>query len=420
MSRFGAAALAELRTEARLVSALRGRLAGWRRDLRMLVDGLAGRHPAPLEFRESSGTAPPVRALAQEGSLSPRTLRVAEVVRETADAVTLWLVDPSPRPGGVPLVFEAGQFLTLLLPVGDGQLLRRAYSASSSPLGGCRIAVTCKRVPGGKGSSYLHDHVVAGALLQVLGPSGSFTPRPHPDRRRHLVLIGGGSGITPLVSILETVLAVEPSSRVSLIYGNRGEADIIFYKRLRALAGAHAGRLTVRHVLREPPSGWRGGVGILDEEVLSRELSALPAAAELPAEYWLCGPEPMMAAARALLLREGAAPDSIHEERFASLHYTDDAPSAMPQVLTLRLPEARTQSVVVRPGETLLEAGLREGVAMPFSCAVGGCGACKGRLVAGQVMMPEPNCLTAAERQAGAVLCCVARPRTAVTVEVLG
>jgi ring-1,2-phenylacetyl-CoA epoxidase subunit PaaE len=174
----------------------------------------------------------------------------------------------------------------------------------------------------------------------------------------------------------------------------------------------------LRHVLAEPHADLACGVGLLDETVLAAELGGLETFADLPVEYYLCGPEPMMAAARALLTRSGVPAQRIFEERFATLRYSDDKKSTTPQQMELRHAGQAPRQLTVLAGETLLDAGLRAGAALPFSCAMGGCGACKGRLVSGEVVMPEPNCLTAAERQGGHILCCVAQPLSAVSVEV--
>lgn len=394
-----------------LASALARRLDGFRRDLRVVADGLAGKHPPPVLIR------PRRQGAVALTSLQPRLLRVVEVIRETDDAVTLVFADPS----GASFSFEAGQFLTLILaPDGDGKMVRRAYSASSCSLDGATIAITSKRVAGGKVSNYLNDRVEPGMLIQALGPSGNFTPMLRPERQRHLVLIGGGSGITPLMSIVQSALRLETGTRLTLLYGNRRHTDIIFARRLAELEHESGERLRVRHVLSEPPADWSGGVGLLDEKTVGRELDALLQAQDTgeSTEYYLCGPEPMMAAARAALLGRGVLAGRIHEERFATLRETETAAQLpkTPQLFELRLP-GQSRALSVKPGETLLDAGLAAGAAMPFSCAVGGCGACKGRIVSGEVTMPEPNCLTASERQDGYVLCCIARPRTAVTVE---
>lgn len=385
--------------------------AGLRRDLRMLADGLAGRHPAPYSLRK------PRRGATGASLLSPRAVRVVEVIRETADAVTLVLAQAS----GEPFVYSAGQFFTLLVPAQNPTEppLRRAYSASSSPLDGQTVSLTSKRVAGGVVSNYLNDAVQPGMMLKLLGPSGSFTPEPRPERRRHLVLIGGGSGITPLLSILRTVLRVETASRVSLIYGNRGLADIIFRTELEALLAQHGDRFALRHVLLQPPAGFTGTAGLLDKPTVAAEVAAVLAGSpsELPTEFYVCGPDAMMEAAVAALRDRGVPESAIHEERFLSVHARPVAQPAAPQPLEVTTP-AGTRTLVVAPGQTILEAGLAAGVAMPFSCALGGCGACKVRLVRGTVAMSEPNCLSRAERESGAVLACIAKPESAVAIVV--
>jgi ferredoxin-NADP reductase len=384
-------------------------LATLRRDLHMVTEGLAGRHPPPLIPRS-------VRSTPAASVLTPRTLRVERVVRETPDAVTLWLRDPA----GAPIPFLPGQFFTLIVPVG-GQTVRRAYSASGATPDGSLVAITSKRVAGGLLSNHLNDQAQVGMALSVLGPSGSFTVTPATERARRYVLIGGGSGITPLLSITRAVLQDEPRSQVALLFGNRGAADIIFHRELDELHAAHAPRFHLRHVLEQPPAGWTGGTGRLEEAVVARELAALDAAQAGPdSEYLLCGPAPMMAAARAALRARGVAAERIREERFGSPRSLAGAAQSRPttpQSAELHGPD-RVRSITVAPTETLLEAGLRAGAAMPFSCAMGGCGACKVKLLRGEVAMQEPNCLTASEREGGYILACVASPCSPVTVRV--
>jgi ring-1,2-phenylacetyl-CoA epoxidase subunit PaaE len=344
---------------------------------------------------------------------APRTVRVARVVRETRDAVTLVLEDPTTAP----LHFEAGQFFTLLVPIGD-EVLRRAYSASSDARDTDRIAVTVKRVTGGIVSNYLNDETRAGDLLQVLGPSGSFTLGQ--GRERHLILLAGGSGITPMMSILRTVLGstsdAADTTRISLLYGNRSEADVIFRDALDQLAETYAPRLTLRHVLSDPTPSWDGAVGILDEPGVRAALASLPEPGA-DALFFVCGPEPMMRAAREVL-RARRVPDArIFEERFNMPHApARSAVQEGPQVLTIRANGAGAREVYVAQDQTLLEAGLSAGVPLDYSCAMGGCGACKVRLCEGEVEMEEPNCLSAAERADGYVLACVSRLRSAATI----
>lgn len=396
-------------------STLRARLDTLRRDLRAVADGLRGKKPPPFARRAPLGRHHHTIAPSQE-VLAPRSLRVDRVVRETPDAVTLHLVDPT----GAPFSFLPGQFMTLLVDVG-GEALRRAYSICTGidedP--GC-IAITSKRVQGGRVSNHLNEGVRAGDTLRVLGPSGSFTVAPDAARRRELVLIGGGSGITPLLSIARSVLAREPGSRVHLVYGNRSWDDVIFREALSALAAAHPGRFTVRHVLEAPPEGWAGRAGLLDGEACAAELDALPAdpgAALEPPDFFVCGPAPMMDAVREVLRARGVPASRIHEERFSSPAQGEAPRPTSPQPVNIRV-RGLLRAVTAAPGQTLLEAGLAAGVPMPFSCAMGGCGACKVRLVDGEVAMEEPNCLSAAERAEGFVLACASRAARPTTVEV--
>jgi ring-1,2-phenylacetyl-CoA epoxidase subunit PaaE len=356
-------------------------------------------------------TAPsaPSRALVPT-SHALRRVRVLRVVRETPDAVTLVLEDPT----GAPIAFKAGQFFTLHVPI-DGQTHKRAYSASSSALETRFVSLTIKRVSDGRVSAHLVNHAREGDLLEVLGPSGSFAPSPW-TRPRRLVLVGGGSGITPLASIALTVLASEPATEVALVYGNRGFGDIIFRDALEEVAVAHAPQFVVRHVLEVPPQGWGGGTGQLDAQALARELDALGGDPSL-AEYLLCGPAPMMRAARACLEGRGVAADHMREERFVSAHASTSSGQGAPQQVKVRF-GTRVRELVVAPGQTVLEAAVDAGVDMPYSCSVGGCGTCLVRLADGQVSMDEPNCLTEQERAAGYVLACVSRPSSPCTLEV--
>ncbi|HEX8704229.1 MAG TPA: ferredoxin--NADP reductase [Myxococcaceae bacterium] len=346
-----------------------------------------------------------------------RPLRVVSVVRETPDAVTLVLEDPT----GTPVTFLPGQFFTVVVSV-EGVSLRRAYSASSAPgaEGAARVSLTIKRVQGGKVSNFLNDQVKPGMGLEVLGPSGNFTPDPSAGGARHLVLLAGGSGITPLISIARTVLATEPATNVSLIYGNRREQDILFREALASLAREYAGRFRVRHVLSEPPEEWRGGVGMLNRYVVEDEISALPGMDAGPATWFICGPEPMMVEARAALRSWGVKPERIREERFSQPHLR--ASSAVPAAQTPQPVEFRirgtSRNVIVPPGMSMLEAGIAAGLSLRYSCTMGGCGTCRVKLAEGQVAMEEPNCLMPREREQGQVLACVSRPVTPVVVDV--
>ena len=390
------------------------RWRGLSRDVSAVLGELRGKRLPALVPRERStvrhktGGMTDRKIDGRAGGVATRALVVRQIVRETKDAVSVWLADPS----GAPIAFEAGQFLTLHVSVG-GTRLRRAYSLCTCPLDES-VAICVKRVEGGRVSTWIGQSLREGDTLSVLGPSGSFlAPAPGP---RHLVMIAGGSGITPVIAIAETVLRTRPDQQVTLIYGNRSLEDVIFRERLTRLA-SRFDRLELRHVLEEAPPGFRGTAGRLDRAGVGLELDRIEG--ELPRTYYLCGPLAMMDAAREELRARGVPEASILLERFSSpqdsLTSVELPRRAVEVALWVR---GRSAKVSVEPGQTLLEAGLAAGLPMPFSCAMGGCGACKGRLVEGAVHLEEPNCLSERERAQGLVLPCIARPEAPSVVEV--
>ncbi len=393
--------------DALLPRGLAARAQQARRDLGMVVGVLSGVRPPPLVPRR-----PRAAPAATSPVLRTRPLSIARVVRETADAVSLYLEEADGRP----ISFLPGQFLTFELELG-GNVVRRAYSLASAALPGHAPHVTVKRVAGGLVSNHLVDHARPGHVLQALGPSGAFTVAPSPGAQRSLLLIAGGSGITPIASIAESVLEVEPRSRVTLVFGNRSLDDVIFRERLERLRARHGERLVLDLVLEQPPSAWGGAQGRLDAATQTARVLALgvdPA----DVEVFVCGPTPVMDAAREALGSLGVPTDRIHEERFSSPERRK--PAALPkgpQAVLVTLGGTKRQ-VVQQEGQTLLEAGLAAGIAMPFSCAMGGCAACRVRVVAGEVMQEEPSCLSAAERAEGYVLACCSRAAGPCTVEV--
>ncbi len=370
-----------------------------RRDLRMLLRGLRGDQVSPFVTRSRPHTE---RAAVDAHR---RRLVVAEVRRETSSAISLVLRDPSG--GAIP--FECGQFFTLAATVG-GETIKRAYSASSSALDTDSVAVTIKRVEGGRMSSYLNDFAKSGESIDVLGPSGSFTP---PTWENDLVLVGGGSGVTPLMSIARTVLASRKTAKVSMVFGNRSDEDILFARELASLSSRYEGRFELRHVLEIESASVPSRVGRLDDATLDIELAE--ATSRPSAMFFICGPEPVMAAAERVLAARAVPRARVKVERFTSLRAATAA--TVPEEVGVLVGGARHTLTVV-PGETILEAAMRSEVELPFSCTVGGCGACRVRLVSGDVVLDEPNCLDADERRDGYVLSCVARPLGPATIEV--
>jgi ferredoxin-NADP reductase len=391
------------------------RVRAGQRDVRMLRDRLIlGRTPPPLIERPR--TVPgAVVSLPRKTPNMARPFKVVRVVRETDDAVSIYLSEAH----GAPLEFRPGQFLSVDVTV-DGERLRRAYSLASACLPDVPVHMTVKRIKGGRVSNHLNDTIQEGDELAVLGPSGSFTVEPREVNERHLVMIAGGSGITPIMSILETVLRVEAGSRVTLIYGNRGWDDVIFRDRLAALCNEFEGRLLVDHVLERPLENWSGGKGLLTGEVLEARLEALSIEDDGLIRYFVCGPTPMMEAAHEALQRRGVNANRIAEERFNSHEARSGEVGSDGTELVVVSQAGHDHGIQVEPGQTILEAALAAGIDMPFSCAMGGCGTCRVHREEGEIQMEEPNCLSRAEREQGYVLTCVGRPLTQSKINVEG
>ena len=364
------------------------------------VRGWFNEPPPTFELRQAS---------ARWGQAKPRAaqrkLRIAEVIEETPSTRT-FVLEPA-GDGAPPLAYRAGQHLTVLVEA-NGARHRRCYSFSSSPLSGGRPAITVKRMADGLVSRHLHDRVRADDTLVVDEPTGNFTVEIDPSSTREIVLVAGGVGITPLMSIAETVLRAEPGSRVVLLCGNRSEDEIIFAQRIARLAADFAPRLVVRHALDAAPEGWTGLRGALDGTLVLQALEGRPADA-----YYVCGPEPMMHSVCAALAAAGVASDRIHTERFA---YASAATTRIPDHAAEITFAGSGRRVTVQAGQTILQAGLDAGLALPSSCTMGGCGACKLQKTAGTVVMSEPNCLTDHEREAGYILACCAYADTNVVI----
>ncbi|MFJ5984548.1 2Fe-2S iron-sulfur cluster-binding protein [Lentzea sp. NPDC092896] len=325
-----------------------------------------------------------------------REVRVAEVRRETPSAVTVALED------GKPFDFRPGQFFTLVADVG-GRQVRRPYSASSAP-GSSRLEITVKQV--GRFSTHVHG-LAAGDRLFVRGPSGAFhLPE---DSSAGVVLIAAGSGVTPMMSMIRTLLSAPGTGRIALLYSNRDVEETIFDAELATLGEQHPGRLSVTHVLTSRD-------GRLDAAGVQAWVTALA----LPkARFYLCGPEALMVTVRQALTELSVPDEHVLVERYAS------GPSAAvvsdtPQRMRVEDGGRPVGAAVVEPGQTLLDAGLAAGLPMPYSCTVGSCGECVVKLLGGRVSQQEPNCLTAQQKSAGQVLACTSTPLSEVTVDVKG
>lgn len=340
-------------------------------------------------------------------------LRVTAVTRETPDAVAITLVPP---PGAEALFrFTPGQYLTLRRVI-DGTEHRRSYSICAGlDDGALRIGV--KRVAGGLFSSWAVDELRPGDVIEAMPPEGRFTLAPDPALpARTILCIACGSGITPVLSILASLLAREPESRAILLYGNRSAADIMFRGALEDLKDRHLTRLSVVHVLSREKHELAALHGRLDAERIRALLPGLVEVAALDGA-WLCGPAGLPEAATEALTALGLPASRIHTEHFtpathASAPRAPVAATAAPASTATITLDGITRSVPLAAGETVLEAGLRAGIDLPWSCRGGMCCTCRAKVTEGAVSMDTNYSLQPWELEAGFVLTCQSRPST--------
>lgn len=334
-------------------------------------------------------------------------LVVADVVAETADARVL--VFAVPNGAGDPVVppdrlkYSPGQFLTLRVPSTRTGSVARCYSLCSSPYADEALTVAVKRTADGYASNWLCDNAHVGMRIHVLAPSGNFVPK---NLDTDFLLLAGGSGITPMLSILKSALS-EGTGKVTLFYANRDEKSVIFSKALRELTSLHPERLSVVHWLESVQ-------GLPNPSILATQLA--PYAER---ETFICGPGPFMAAAEEALLKSGAARENVHLEVFQSL---DSDPFAAVVLAEDDSDEGPATAIVTLDGEThelrwprnavLLDVLLDKGLDAPFSCREGHCGACAVLMKKGDVDMAINDVLEPSDLEEGLILGCQAVPKT--------
>ena len=334
-------------------------------------------------------------------------LKVKDVIRETADAVSIHFEQPE----GETIDYKSGQFLTLIVNV-NGKEERRAYSLCSSPFVDAHPTVAVKKVEGGIVSNYLNDSVNAGDVIKLMEPNGNFTTEFSASNERHIVLFGGGSGITPLMSIAKSTLDQEPNSKVTLVYANRNKESIIFNDAINEMTSDD--RFNVVHVLETANSEIDSHEGYLTQEIIGEVLETLEVS---KAEMFVCGPTPMMDLTLASLSALGVPDAQVRKESFVSTTASaakevdaNDGKIVAREVTVIY--DGDEYKYTVEPGETILEKGLEEDVDLPFSCQSGLCTACRGKCLSGKVKMDEEEGLSEAEINEGYVLPCVSHPLT--------
>lgn len=340
-------------------------------------------------------------------------LHVKAIVKETKDAITIVLDQPQAK-----ISYKAGQFLTLIVPI-NGKEVRRAYSLCTSPFVDEDLAVTVKRVDNGLVSNYLADNLKIGDNLKVMEPMGQFVTEYKKENKRHIILFAGGSGITPMMAIIKSLLSQEPDSMASLIYCNRDIDSIIFRETLEKLQTTYEGRLQVIHILDNAPMNWQGYSGLLNHDMLSRLVERIPDWGIEKTTYLMCGPEGMMKNVDTLLAARGIPKEKVFKESFVQgtidkdlkKETTGSAVASKAREVLIRY-EGEEYKISVEPNRTILETALDLGIDLPYSCQSGLCTACRGKALSGKVKLDEEEGLSQSERNEGYVLTCVGHPMT--------
>lgn len=342
------------------------------------------------------------------------SLKVAEIKKETPDCVSV--VFDIPESLKADFNYIQGQYLTLKMNI-DGEEIRRSYSLCSSPATDKEIRVAVKKVLNGKGSTWINEKLKVGDSVEVMTPMGNFFSTLDAKNKKHYVLFAGGSGITPMLSILKTVLTVEPQSRITLIYGNRDQQSTIFKEQIDAIAAANTERLKLIHVLENPPAGTDALYSglLLPEKVRAIFEKHVGLAAEN--EYFICGPGPMMENVKKVLADLKAPSDKTHIEYFSAVieavNAAEKKAASGDKVLcqlTVILDGEHRDFNLASDGPSVLDTAVAADMDVPFACKGAVCCTCKAKIMEGNATMTMNYALSDEEVNDGYILTCQAHP----------
>lgn len=343
-------------------------------------------------------------------------LRIAQVRRETPDAISVVFDIPGDLVGTYR--YTQGQHVTLRARIGDDEL-RRSYSICSG-VDDARLRIAIKAVDNGAFSTWANTTLVEGMSLDVMAPAGRFFTPLDPSHRKHYVAFAGGSGITPVLSLIRTTLRREPSSRFTLVYGNRTVGSILFAEELEDLKDRYLDRFVLHHVLSREPQDIALFSGRIDGDKCRTLLATLLRAEDLD-EAFICGPASMMDAVHDALIDAGVDAAHVHLERFVAPgeERREAQPRARP--ITNVDPAASAEVAVIADGVTrtirvpfdgasILDTALAAGADLPFACKGGVCCTCRARVLEGEVTMDKNWSLEPHELARGFVLSCQSHP----------
>ncbi|MGE5429787.1 MAG: 2Fe-2S iron-sulfur cluster-binding protein [Syntrophomonadaceae bacterium] len=332
-------------------------------------------------------------------------LKVTDVIKETEDAKTFIFREES----GSAVIFLPGQFLTICFFY-NGEEIRRSYSISTSISDQPYIGITIKKTLEGHATNYFVDNIKTGDTLKAFPPIGRFIVEVSPEKKHELVLIGAGSGISPLMSILKSTLITEPQSKVTLFYGNRNINSIIFRTDLEYLERFYAGRLKVLHILSQPGREWDGLKGRITKDLFLQLLKEHNPSND--AHFYICGPNGMIISVLSALAAENVNPARMHTEYFTvSIKENEDVPDEeiKPRKVTIIF-HGKEHIITVNPGDSILDAALEQGLELPNSCRVGQCSSCRAKMISGRINLVDQTALTEEEIKQSYCLTCVGFP----------
>lgn len=349
-------------------------------------------------------------------SLSFYPLRVKNIKEETADCVSVAFHVPEDLKQH--FQFEAGQHLTFKKTF-EGEELRRSYSICTSPTEQ-ELRVAIKKVDQGIFSNYIHNQLKEGDVLETLSPQGLFTCTIEADKSKNYMFIAAGSGITPVIALIKTILSQEPKSRITLLYGNKNRASIIFKSQLEALKNKYMERLSLYHILSREVADAALLSGRIDIEKCRFFGEHLIDFKALDALY-LCGPEEMIVSLKDYFIQEGVSENKIHFELFFSAiaaqkqeqRKQQAALSGNSSQVSITLDGSTSTIDLDYNGMSILDAALNNGADLPFACKGGVCATCRCKVEEGTVEMDVNYALEKDELERGFVLACQAHPRTA-------
>lgn len=333
-------------------------------------------------------------------------LTVKEKVKETAEAVTL-ILEPKAS-----FQYKAGQFLNIETVIG-GQKERRSYSFSSSPSKDKLPAITVKKVNNGKVSTYLVDNIQIGDSIQAVQVSGIFTLDK--SRNSNAVFVGGGSGITPLISMIKEALLLKKYQNITLVYSNRNSVSEIFLNEINQLESQYTNFKVVRFYSQESHDSCR-----LNQSQFIKFIETDKSIDCQKTDYFLCGPDGLMHEVKSALSVLNVSKENIFQEVFTSTKsgdeiFADSTTSADVSLITV-IYQGTEYKFNVDPKMSILESALKQDIDLPYSCMSGMCTACMGKCKSGKVEMAEQDGLSDTEIKSGYVLTCVGRPMEANTI----